>query len=138
MGEYVVGKIILPYNPRRLFNKRNYKRARYAKIASEEGKKKAIEILEKDYNDGLLPYPTYRDIRKFLIHDVKEVEETPKSEKLLKILEFMVTHKTRKVKDISKSLNIDEEEVLEVYRWGKKQYSHLANVVVNYVKQGTT
>ena len=137
---YVVGRIKLPYNPNRLFSRKDYKRARYAKIASEEGKKKALEVLEKDYRDGLLPYTTYRDIKKFLINDVEEVEPDEESNKikLLEILEYVVSNKTTKIKDICVGLNMNEKEVLDVLRWGEKNYRNLVRVVYRYAKSKTT
>jgi len=135
---YVVGRIKLPYNPSRLFSRKDWKRTKYVKIASEEGKKKALEELEKDYRDGLIPYRTYYDIRKFLINDVEEIEPVDSNKtKLLEILEYIVSNKTTKIKEICVGLNMNEREVLDVLRWGEKNYRNLVRVVYKYVKSRT-
>ncbi len=139
MGEYIVGKIALPYNPTRLLNNsRHKKRARYVMIASREGKAKALEALEKDYLDKMLEYHTYRKIKEFLIYKVREIDESKDGkhfEKLVKILDVISFFKTLKITDISTYLKLEPKEVLDIIDWGKKHYPSLLNAVYRYIKK---
>jgi len=141
MGGFVVGKIILPYDPKWLFNNRRHKkRAKYVKIASKEGKKKALDVLEKDYKDGMIDYHTYREIRNFLLYKVKEVEfsEGEYIRRLLNILEFISSSKKTKISDISLGVKMNSEEVLKVLKWAEKRFPNLVKAVYLYVKRGAT
>lgn len=141
MEGHIVGRVVLPYDPKWLFNNRRHKkRAKYVKIASKEGKKKALEVLEKDYKDGMLEYNTYREIKNFLLYRVKEVDfsENEYIKKLLSILEFVSSSRKTKISDISHGVKMNSEEVLKVLKWAEKRFPNLVKAVYLYVKRGAT
>jgi len=138
MGGFVVGKIVLPYDPKWLFNNRRHKkRAKYVKIASKEGKNKALEALENDYKNGMIDYPTYRKIRNFLLYRVREIKlsESEFAKKLLKVLETIASTRTTKLTNISLSVEMNPDEVREVLKWAGSMYPNLLKAVNAYIKK---